>query len=139
MRGQVRPKANARIICPFECLATNRQLNGRQAGYETCFLPGMTPEQDCGRIHEVLLSLLGLLDAEFRAPDQRAVRTRLVERATVGCANARLGRLDDLRVDLRTLLADAEAMPERDTGDVAVARLKRLITSGLSGTAQPDV
>jgi hypothetical protein len=99
----------------------------------------LTPDEDCARIHESLQALFAFLENELRAPDRRAARARLIDRATVAAANARLRRHADLRADLQALLDDANALSSGGPDDRSVARLQRLIGVALSGTAEPDV
>lgn len=95
--------------------------------------PMLPPNDDCARAHQILQTVMTLLDGGFRSPELRAVRGRLIDRGTVACAHARLGRHDDLRAALEAMMADAETLPDQEGDDHAASRLQALVRAALSG------
>lgn len=99
----------------------------------------LTPDQDCARAHELLQAAMILLDADFRGPELRAQRAKMIERGTIACANARLRRHDAMRADLQVMLDDALELPAGRADETSVLRLQRLLRTALSMDAEPDV
>lgn len=93
--------------------------------------PTMPAAPYCESCLKLLRQALTLLQQTSRDADLEAGRARLIDRATIACANARLFRHQDLRADLQAMLTDTMGMPLEGGSDDRLLALRRLIRSAL--------